>query len=224
MHNFAKRKPREQNGRQIGIIKAVAHALFHQSLPTQQSSVDQGLLIVCSIPTVGSAVGGGLPLDTGGSAGNVLPRSAEPATSAGQQTLLFLLSEVIIELLLVKLGSSEEHDDKDNHKDTQEGELGPEVKDAKEGEVDADAVEEGGHDRGCADQPSNWVVGVFPAGADGLVVLATVWLFVAVAEGTIAEGLRAESGVLWCHHHSNGVVESECHQGEEDSGHEHCLW
>ena len=96
----------------------------------------------------------------------------------------------------------------------------PEVDDAEEGEVDRDAVEEGGHDTGRTDHGCRRVVAALGAGFDGALVLRAVWLFAGVARRAVAVGLGAESGVLRCDDHGEGVVEREDHEGEEDSGHE----
>ena len=109
-------------------------------------------------------------------------------------------------MLLVEPGRPEQHDDEDDDEDSQKDKLCPKVKDAEKGEIDRDAVEEGGNDAGGTDQPGSWVIGILGARSDGLVVVAAIRQLVAVVEGPVTERLRSESGVLRSYHHGNGIV------------------
>lgn len=130
---------------------------------------------------------------------DVLPRGTESATSASKQAFLLLLPQIIIQLLLIQLRHAEKHDEEHDGEDAEESELRPEIDEAEERKVDIDAVEEGGHDRGRADEVGDRVVGALGAWPDGFTVVAAVRLLVRVVAWAVAEGLGAEGCVLWCY-------------------------
>ena len=167
-----------------------------------------------------SAIIGTNTLHTSSTTGDIRPSGTETTTSAGKKTFFFLFGEIIIELLLIKTRSAEQHDDKHNEEDTEESKLSPEVDKSEEGEVDGDAVQEGADYRGCADHTSDWVVGSLATRADCAVVVAAVWLRIRVVGRSIAVGLGTEGGVLRSDHHSDSVVDGKHDQGEHDSSHE----
>ena len=175
-----------------------------------------------SITIVSRAVAG--PLHTRGTTSDVLPSCTEASASAGEQTFLFFLAKVFVELLFVQARDAEQHDYEDNEEDSEESELRPEVDDAEEGEVDGDAVEEGAHRGRCADEVADGVVVALGARLDCAAVVAAVGLLVKTVAGAIAEGLCTEGGVLGCDDHGERVVEREHDEGEEDSSHEHSIW
>lgn len=107
---------------------------------------------------------------------DIRPSGAETTTSAGKKAFLFLFGKVIIELLLIETGSTEQHDDKDNEENAEESELCPEIDKSEEGEVDGDTVQEGTDDRGCADHTCGWVVSSLTTRANSAVVVATIGL------------------------------------------------
>ncbi|KAH9825751.1 retinitis pigmentosa 1-like 1 protein isoform X2, partial [Teratosphaeria destructans] len=165
------------------------------------------------------------PLDPLRAAGDILPSRSKSPPGTRQQPLFFLLPQILIHLLLVQLGDAEEHDEEHNHEDAEESELRPKVYDAEEGEVDGNAVEEGGDDAGRADcaggETAGLGFGALGAGFDGRAVVRAVGLGVGGLEGTVAEGLGAEGGVVGGDDHGQGVVEGEDDEGEECRAEEH---
>ena len=113
-----------------------------------------------------------------GTTRNITPRSAEPTSSASQQTLLLFLLEITINLLLVQTRRLEQRRQEDNEINTQKGELSPKEDDAEEGEVDGDAVDKGAEDGRRADLLGSGVGSKFTAGLDEVLVLGAVGLFV----------------------------------------------
>lgn len=173
----------------------------------------------CSLGTVISTD----TLDASSTTGDVGPCGTKAAACAGEKTFLLFLCKIIIQLLLIETRSTEQHDDKDNEEDAEESELSPEVDDAEEGEINGDAVQERANDGGCADHASDRVVGGFAARTDSLVVVATVGLLIGMVSGSVTVGLGTESGILRGDHHSNGIVDGEDDQSEQDSSHEESL-
>jgi len=109
---------------------------------------------------------------------NIAPRSTEPTSSASQQTLLLFLLKITINLFLVQTRRLEQRSQEDDEVNTQEGELSPEEDNAKEGEVDGDAVDEGAEDGRRADLLGSGVGGELAASLDEVLVLGAVGLFV----------------------------------------------
>ena len=171
------------------------------------------------IPRLGSAIASRLPC----ASSDITPGSTKPASSAGKQTLLLFLLEIAIDLFLVKGWSLEERGEEDNQIDAQESELSPEEHDTEEWEVDGDAINEGAENRGCTDLLRRGVGSEFAARPNEILVVAAIGLLVKAVGLHVAVGLRTPGGVLWRNDHSDGVVDGEDNESEENSCHQEGL-
>jgi len=106
---------------------------------------------------------------------------------------------------------SEKCRDEYDQVDSQESKLRPEVNNAEEREVDSDAIDESANNTWSAHILGDRIGGKLRAFADSILMVCAIWLLARVLGWTIAVCLWSPGCILWCDHHSYGVVDGQNH-------------
>lgn len=179
------------------------------------SSLEETLATPFTIPRLGRTIRRIL-----GAAGDILPSSVKPASSAGKKTLLFFLFEIAVDLVLIDLGDPKESGKEHNHVYAKEGKLSPEKNDTEEGEIDGDTVDESAQDGRRANILRRRIFRKLAAGLNEVLVLGAVGLLMAGVCAEVAVCLRTKGGILRCDDHGDRVVDAKDNEREQDGGHQ----